>query len=465
MELKNKKVIVVGIGATGLATAAFLRRRGAEVTATDLATEQDLGESVQRLREMDIKIELGQHGTETFDNAELIVPSPGVPLTIRPIMRAQENGIKVMGEIELAYRFIQEPIVAVTGTNGKTTTTTLLGEMLKHSGLKVFVGGNIGRPLIDYVDDNEKAQVVVAEISSFQLDTIGTFRPKVGVLLNIAEDHMDRYPDFAAYARSKMRIFENQQASDTAVLNGSDPLMRSMGQNIQSRKLYFNTQSKREKGATINKERIIFNLKDSGLNFRNSLNLSINQSPIARSANRIMGQHQLENIAAAGLAALAAGGELNGLQSALNDFGGLSHRLEQVDTIKNVAYVNDSKATNVDAVSKALECFNSPVILILGGRNKGGHFQSLAQLVRRQVKEIIALGEAKQDIISSLGHIISIKPASTMEDAVFKASQAAMPGDVVLLSPACASFDMYQNYAQRGKDFCQAVHKLKMNML
>jgi UDP-N-acetylmuramoylalanine--D-glutamate ligase len=465
MELKDKKIVVVGLGATGFATAKFLRKRGADVTATDLATEQDLGECIQCLREMDIHIELGQHRNQIFENADLIVPSPGVPHTIRPITRAQENGISVMGEIELAARFIQEPIVAVTGTNGKTTTTTLLGEMLKRSGLKVFVGGNIGRPLIDYVDGNEKAQVVVAEISSFQLDTIVTFRPKVGVLLNISEDHMDRYPDFAAYARSKIRIFENQLTEDTAVLNGSDPLMRSMAQNIKSRKLYFNTQAKTEKGATINNQSIIFNLKDSGHHRHKGLNLSLNQNSISQPANRIMGQHQLENIAAAGLAALAAGGELSGLQSALNDFRGLSHRVEYVNTINNVEYFNDSKATNVDAVAKALECFKPPVILILGGRNKGGHLQALAQPVRRHVKEIIALGEAKQDIISSLERVISTTPASSMEDAVFKASQVAVPGDIVLLSPACASFDMYDNYAHRGEDFCKAVHQLKKKML
>jgi UDP-N-acetylmuramoylalanine--D-glutamate ligase len=326
----------------------------------------------------------------------------------------------------------------VTGTNGKTTTTTLLGEMLKNSGQKVFVGGNIGNPLIDYVDKGEKAEVIVAEVSSFQLDTIDTFRPKVAVALNITEDHLDRYSDFAAYARAKARIFENQKESDVAVFNGLDPFIGSICKNIKSKKLPFYNQS----------------VNDAEINtFFKSLDFSSINLP---------GKHNLENAYAASLAALTIGGSLEGIQSALSNFKGLPHRLEYVATINGVSFFNDSKATNVNAVARALETFSKPIILIMGGRDKGGNFQTLRDLVRRCVKKLIVLGEAKEDILFALGDITSTKRASSMEDAVLSAYHAAARGDVVLLSPACASFDMYAGYAQRGENFCRAVGKLNL---
>jgi UDP-N-acetylmuramoylalanine--D-glutamate ligase len=366
----------------------------------------------------------------------------------------------------MAFRFIGEPIIAVTGTNGKTTTTSLLGEMLKKSGHSVFVGGNIGRPLIGYPDKKEKAEIIVAEVSSFQLDTIDTFRPKIAILLNIADDHLDRYPDFAAYVRSKFRIFENQKAKDVAILDGSDPKMLSAAGNIVSRKLFITGRRDGKEGADISDENIFLYLNSDRVandTFgRNGRTVS-SKFNIKRSDLRIPGKHNAKNVAAASLAALAAGGTFGGVQAALNDFQGLSHRLEYIATINGVRYFNDSKATNIDAVRRALACFSDSVILIMGGRNKGGDFDALAESVGRHVKEIIALGEARQDISSSLGSVVSVITATTMEDAVIKATRRSTPGNIVLLSPACSSFDMYKDYAHRGAVFTEAVKKLQKN--
>ncbi len=454
MEIADKNILIVGLGKSGAASARFLKKQGAKVTVTDMADEQKLGLYLKELDGMNITMELGQHRIETFKQADLIVVSPGVPHTILPIKKAKEKGVAVVGEIELAARFIKEPIVAVTGTNGKTTTTKLLGEMLENSGIKVFVGGNIGNPLINYVEKEEKAQVIVAEISSFQLDTIDTFRPKVSVLLNITKDHLDRYPDFEAYVKAKGRIFENQREDDTAVLNGSDPLIRLLCENIKAKKVFFSCDQddapgENGKDATVMGKKIIIRLAGNGIR---SIDLSCMSLP---------GRHNKENISAACLAALAAGGTFEGIEHALKKFKGLSHRLEYVLAINGVSYFNDSKATNVDAVARALESFSAPVILIMGGRDKDNDFSALGDLVRLHAKKLIVMGETSEKIKSALASFVSINSASSMEDAVFQAYREAAAGDIVLLSPACSSFDMYNSYAERGEHFCRVVKKLK----
>lgn len=315
--------------------------------------------------------------------------------------------------------------------------------MLEDSGFKVFVGGNIGKPLIAYADREEKAEIVVVEVSSFQLDTIDTFRANVAVLLNITEDHMDRYPDLDAYTKSKARIFKNQQYNDTAVLNGSDPVVRSLSRDILSRKVFF---SSKEEGVAISDESII-----------SQENMSQLLSDL-----KLPGKHNMENAAAASLAALTAGGTFEGVRTSLRKFKGLPHRLEYIDTLNGVDFFDDSKATNVDSVAKALETFERPVVLIMGGRNKGSKFHTLRDLIGRHTKKLIVIGEAKEDIKAELGDIKPVETATSMEDAVFMAYNAAKPGDIVLLSPACASFDMYNSYAQRGEDFCKAVAKQKI---
>ncbi len=449
MELNNKNILIVGLGVSGVAAASFLKKRGAVVTVTDMADEEERGAYAKDIRKMGIPMEMGQHRMETFENADLIVISPGVPHLISPLQHAREKGVKIVGEIELASRFIKEPIAAVTGTNGKTTTTTLLGEMLNRSGLNVFIGGNIGNPLISYVDKNEKADVVVAEVSSFQLDTISTFKPKVGVLLNISEDHLDRYHDFHAYARSKGRIFINQDEDDAAVLNAADTNIKAVSEHIKSRKLYFNSTIETENIATINNKKIVYDLTGSS-------EISVFYDDISLS-----GTHNYENVSAAGLAALYVGANPTGIKSALKNFKGLAHRLEFVDAITGVKYFDDSKATNVDAVARALETFTGQVILIMGGRDKGGDYNVLEDFIRHRTKQLIVIGEAADNIYSSIGNIVPTARATSMADAVVRAHEYAEPGDSVLLSPACSSFDMFESYAQRGNVFCNEVKKLK----
>ena len=435
MELYNKKITVAGLGKTGFATALFLQKKGAIVTVTDTAGEDRVRGKAADLKKIGVRVELGGHSAESFENADLIVLSPGIPETIVPLKKAALKCVPITGEIELASRFIKEPIIAVTGTNGKTTATALTGRMLKDSGLKVFVGGNIGNPLISYLDQKEKAQVVVVELSSFQLDTIDTFRPKVSVLLNITEDHLDRYKNFDAYARSKGRIFKNQTEEDFAVYNDSDPFVIKLTENIKAKKIPFS----------------------SDLKENHPVILQIDLSMV-----KLFGRHNLENIYAASLAATAAGGTPAGIQAAVNSFKGLSHRLEYIKTVGNVKYFDDSKATNPDAVKKALESFTQPVILIMGGRNKGYDFNMLAEPVKKHVKRLILLGEAKDEIKSALGGIISCEPVSSMDEAVFAAHRASISKDVVLLSPACSSFGMFTGYAQRGEVFQQIVNKLSI---
>jgi UDP-N-acetylmuramoylalanine--D-glutamate ligase len=464
MDLANKNVVVVGLGRTGLATARFLHQHGARVLVSDTAGEKELGDAVDIMRELGVRMELGPHRAVWFQKADLIVVSPGVSHTIEPIMQARDHGIPVIGEVELASRFIKEPIIAVTGTNGKTTTTELLGRMLRDSGLKVFIGGNIGNPLIEYVTKGKPAQMVVAEISSFQLDTTTAFRPRVCVLLNITADHLDRYPNFEAYADSKMRIFKNQRAEDVAVLNGADALIRAKTKQIKSQQLFFPSIKANEQGAILNGKKIILNLnklKKIYPEIRDPQSAIRNQGSLDISKIHLQGRHNFENAAAASLAALAAGAELESIQNTLDQFKGLAHRLEHVTTIKSVQYFNDSKATNVDGVAKALQCFSKPVLLIMGGRDKGSDFTALEGLVRKHVKDLIVMGEAAEPIRSALGQLKPTNIATSMQDAVSKAYQNADPEDVVLLSPGCASFDWYSNYAERGDDFRAAVEKLE----
>jgi len=457
MELLHKKILVVGLGRSGAAAAAFLSSKGAVVTVTDSATEQEIGRAAADLKKMGVAVEVGGHDPGSFKKADLIVVSPGVPHTIGPLTEAAGRGVPVIGEIELGSRFIQEPIVAVTGTNGKTTVTLLIGEMLRRSGVAVFVGGNIGNPLIGYANGGQSAEVIVVEVSSFQLDTIRAFRPDVGVLLNITEDHLDRYPDFMGYARSKARLFENQSAKDIAILNDADPVAGKVCQDVVSQKLYFNTPDLLKGGALISGDRI--DIRIPGDFSCRSLGTDRN---IRLDLGRVdfHGQHNFENAGAAALAAFVAGGTREGIQGALDDFMPPEHRLELVETRNGIDFYNDSKATNVDAVKRALESFNRPVILIMGGRDKGGNFGILSENIRRHVKHLVLMGEAKETIARALDRHVGIALAGSMEEAVGKAAGLAGPGHAVVLSPGCTSFDMYADYAKRGAAFKAAVARL-----
>jgi UDP-N-acetylmuramoylalanine--D-glutamate ligase len=457
MDLTNKHILVVGLGKSGISTARFLVNRGCRVTVTDNRSEDELRDVLPGIRKMGVGVELGHHKDETFERADLIVLSPGVPHTIEPLRRAREKNIPVIGEIEMAYHFIDIPIIAITGTNGKSTTTLLLGEMLEQSGFTAILGGNLGPPMIAYANKHDTADFMVAEISSFQLDTIERFKPKVSIILNITDDHLDRYPDFDAYAQSKARIFNNQDATDICILNDKDPIVRSVSKKLAARRFVFNCSQSIENRARVPGENrawvtdqtIWFHTKDAG-----DQKIDCTDIPLT-------GQYNLENASAAGLAVLALGGKISGIEAALKKFKGLSHRVEFVDTIDGVKYYDDSKATNVDAVLRALESFFSPVVLIMGGRDKGGSYESLRSQVGQKVKQLILLGEAAEKINETIGDLVPTEMVSTMTQAVNMADKSTVSGDTVLLSPACSSFDMYESYAQRGSDFKQAVYHLK----
>jgi UDP-N-acetylmuramoylalanine--D-glutamate ligase len=454
MDLKGRHIVVVGLARSGLAVAEFLKSRGARVTVTDQATARGLGIFVDRAQQLGAVLELGGHRDATFDTADLIVISPGVPHTLPQLEAARQRGVPVIGEVELASRFIRTPIVAVTGTNGKTTTTELLGSMLAASGMYVFVGGNIGNPLIEIVDRSADLDVIVAEVSSFQLDTVETFRPHVAVLLNISPDHLDRYPSLDDYAASKGRVFANQTSEDFAICRGNDKLVQQQCRHTAAQRLDFFlgtvAGSAMEQGAAITLQQIACRMPDGS---RGCIDLG---------RTTLIGPHNRENIAAAALASLAAGASLKGVQEALDAFTPPAHRLEPVATVRGVQFINDSKATNVDAVRRALECFDRPVVLIMGGRNKGYDFNTLFGHVRRYVKKLIVMGEAGQEILTALGDAAhdGSERADDLDQAVHMAFETARPGEVVLLSPACASFDMFGNYAERGEKFRQLAGAL-----
>lgn len=457
MQVKGKKILIVGLARSGAAMARFLKKRGAEVTVTDKAEPEDLGAFPAEMESLGIECELGFHNTESFIRSDLIVISPGVPHNISYLKQAKDLTIPVIGEIELASRFIREPIIAITGTNGKTTTTTLVSMMLEESGFTVFTGGNIGVPLIEYAErvscnpDTEKVDFVVVELSSFQLDTIESFRPDIALLLNITDDHLDRYTDFSAYARSKGRIFENQTREDVAIINGDDEAASKIGKILQNRKLMFGSQGAGY-SAVICRNKINFTLPD-----KDPFCLDLSDS-------KLFGPHNRENIAAAALTTFAAGGSIDSVKSVVDSFPGLPNRIEYIANVAGINCFNDSKATNIDAVQRALEAFDNKVILIMGGRNKGGDFLSLQKIVREKAREIIVIGESTDEIMGSLGKYVRTTPAGSLEEAAEKACKKAQKGESVLFSPACASFDMFNNYEHRGEVFRNAVRLLKVKV-
>jgi UDP-N-acetylmuramoylalanine--D-glutamate ligase len=447
MDLSGKKVLVVGLARTGIATAKFLKTKGSLVTTTEVRPREEMRESVQELRGMDISGEWGGHRTDTFLKQDLIVVSPGVDLNIEPIQQAIRHGVQVISEIELAYHFIDVPIIAVTGTNGKTTTTLLLGEMLKEDGKKVGVGGNVGEPLILFANGGGQWEVLVVEISSFQLEAIEDFRPRVSVLLNITEDHLDRYPSYDDYIKAKLRIFANQNSGDLAVLNRDDPIVMQFGEKVKAKKVLFSLKEKLDEGAFSNGQRI-------------SLKFGGKEEEYSLAKTSLKGIHNVENMMAALTAARIFSCSKKAVQAVLNEFKGLEHRLEFVREIEGVRFYNDSKGTNVGSVVKSLQSFSEPVILIAGGKDKNGDLSPLEEFIQKRVKHLILIGEARERMNRELGGLTDTVLAKTMEEAVLLARQKAKAGEVVLLSPACSSFDMFKDYKDRGKVFKEAVNKL-----
>ncbi|UFS71634.1 UDP-N-acetylmuramoyl-L-alanine--D-glutamate ligase [Geomonas sp. RF6] len=440
MDLQGKNILVVGLARTGVAVTRFLAERGAHLTVTDMRDEEQLASVLEQLKDLDINYELGRHSAHTFLMAELIVVSPGVPMDLKPLAMAVAQGRRVVSEVELASWFIEAPIVAITGTNGKTTTTTLTGEIFRHCGFDTFVGGNIGNPLIELAASGERVDRVVVELSSFQLEGIESFRPNVAVLLNITEDHLDRYETYQEYIDAKLRIFENQRAEDFAVLNIDDPLVAACAPRLKARVFPMSRQKELEEGIWYQEGFITFSFQGKVLRF-------------GTDGIRLKGVHNLDNIMASLASTLLMRCEGECAYAAVTSFKGLPHRMEFVTEQNGVAWYEDSKGTNVGSVVKSLESFPGGITLIAGGKDKGGSYEPLAPLVQERVSHLILIGEAKERMNEALGALTDTHLATTLAEAVSTARAVTKSGGIVLFSPACSSFDMFRDYEDRALQY------------
>ena len=447
VDLSGMEVLVVGLARTGIAVARFLTHRGARVIGSDSRSRHELEKEFPELGQLDIDFFREDRGDEVFGRADLVILSPGVPPSIEPLIVTRQRNIPIVSEIELASWYLTIPIIAVTGTNGKTTTTLLVGEMLRRAGKQVFVGGNIGNPLINLVERAEHADTAVVELSSFQLETIQRFRPSVAVLLNITEDHLDRYPTFDAYVEAKSRLFMNQSVSDLSVLNASDPNVTRAAQASKARKVYFNIGMDGPEGAFFDGDQIV-------------LRESHGEELYDPKRGRLLGTHSIENMMAAILTAKSCHCSSEGVRHVMETFEGLAHRLEFVCEFDGVRYFNDSKGTNVGAAIRSLEAFPGPVVLIAGGKDKGGDYSPLRTPLRERAKRLILIGEARARMNRELGGATPVTLADSLQAAVEKAHSVARPGDTVLLSPACSSYDMFRDYVERGDTFKALVRRV-----
>jgi UDP-N-acetylmuramoylalanine--D-glutamate ligase len=442
-SVSGQKVLVVGAARSGVAAAHLLAKRGAVVTLTDAKPHiPQEGE----LRSAGVVLELGAHHARTFTSSNLIVMSPGVPLDMQEVRLARAAGVPVIGELELASRWLRGPVVAITGTKGKSTTTTLVGRMLEASGRRVLVGGNIGYPVSAQVEASTEDTVHVIETSSFQLETTDTFRPWIAALLNFSPDHLDRHPDQAAYGAAKMRIFENQRPEDWAVVNADSVEATAMTANVRARVVRYGVE---DTAADVHVGR--------GFVWQRTSEGDIPLLPLA--AVQLQGRHMLSNVVAATAISHLAGATGAALAQALEGFHGLEHVMEVVATKGGVRFVNDSKATNVDAAARSIESFEN-VVAIVGGKYKGGDFADLAGPLGRHGRAVVAIGEARAMVREALKDVVPVTEAATLKDAVRRAWDLAAPDGVVLLAPACSSFDMFADYADRGRQFKEEVRRL-----
>jgi UDP-N-acetylmuramoylalanine--D-glutamate ligase len=447
MELKGKKVLVVGLGKSGFAAALFLRRRGAQVTVSEQRSEQALSEEIPSLLEAGIAVEAGGHGLLTFRRQDLIVVSPGVPLSTPELVQVRALGLPVIGELELAARFLEGDVLAITGSNGKTTTTTLCGEIFKASGLKTLVAGNIGLPVIEVVDQSTAGAWSVLEVSSFQLETTESFHPRIAVILNITPDHLDRHGTFENYVAMKERIFANQTGEDYLILNADDHATQQAAGRARSQVLWFSRSKIVRQGAFVLNGIVMFRASEQGT--------SIPVLPLAEIP--LKGEHNIENVLAAVCAACVANIPAEVIARTVATFQAVEHRLEFVTNIHGVEYYNDSKATNVDATAKAIASFPGNIHLILGGKDKNSDYTQLNALLEARVKAVYTIGSAAEKIEGQIAGVTRVIRVGTLEAAVDQAAAQAVAGDVVLLAPACSSYDQFENYEQRGKVFKQAV--------
>ncbi len=447
---KGRKVLVVGLGKSGLAAANWLAHQGARVTVSEAQDESAFDRRLlAELSRDGIELEFGDHRPGGFLAADLIVVSPGVPLDIKPLVEASKRGVPMVGELELAWTYLRTPSIAVTGTNGKSTVVKLIGEMLSRSGRRVFVGGNIDFPLTDYIGGAQDANYVVLEISSFQLDTVETFSPLVSLILNISPDHLDRYADYESYVRSKERIFGNQGPGQTLILNDNDPVLKELEPKGGPRVYRYGMEREEGRQGFLEDGRVVVRLPGQG---RLTFNLDRFNLP---------GIHNQANVMAAILGALVIGTPPAAIQEGIDGFKGLPHRIELVDTIGGVAFYNDSKATNIDAAIKSITSFSRPVMLIAGGRHKGSDYLPLVNAAKGRVKDAVFMGESSTLLANAFNGTIPWSQVRSMDDAVNRAYDRAQEGDVVLLAPACSSFDMFRNYQHRGLAFQEAVRRLR----
>jgi len=449
MELKGKKVLVVGLGKSGLAAALFLRRRGAQVTVSDIRSAEALANDIPSLLEEGINVEAGGHGLLTFRRQDLIVVSPGVPLDTPELAQVRSFGLPVIGELELAARFLKGKTLAITGSNGKTTTTSLVGEILKAAGLPTLVGGNIGVPVVALIEESTDETWSVLEVSSFQLETTEQFRPAIAVILNITPDHLDRHGTFENYALAKERIFAVQNKEDFLVLNADNARAASAASRSSARVYWFSLEIPVSQGAWVDEGQIMYRAsKDAHA-----------ETIMPLAGIPLKGEHNVENVLAAVCASRLAGASPGIIRHAVESFRAVEHRLEYVDTINGVEFYNDSKATNVDATAKAIAAFPGGIHLILGGKDKNSDYTQLADLLRSRVRAVYTIGAAAAKIESQLRGVVAIHSCETLERAVTTAAAAAHPGEVVLLAPACSSFDQFESYEHRGRIFKELVHE------
>jgi UDP-N-acetylmuramoylalanine--D-glutamate ligase len=446
--LHNKNISVIGAARSGVAVAVLLKSQGAALFVSDMAAAEKLQASLPNLQSEKIEYEVGGHSNRVYE-CDLMVISPGVPSNAPVVLEAQKRKIKIVSELEAGSWFCRVPMVAITGSNGKTTTTTLMGRILSDAAKKHVVAGNIGTAFSSVVMGLAETDIAVLEVSSFQLDYIDEFRPKISVLLNITPDHMDRYDhSMEKYAASKARVFKNQRAGDVLLYNRDDPWTNKLVAQAQCRTIGFSIQQKLDEGAWVEDGKLVTSID------------GIREEVIEINQIFIKGMHNLYNAMAAVLVGQLLGVDAASMQSTLKTFEGVEHRLEFVRTLSGVSYYNDSKATNVDSVWYALQSFKEPIVLFLGGRDKGNDYSRLTELVHRQVKAIVAIGESADKVEHAFKGTTVITKASSMEEAVAIARFLAQPGDVVLLSPACASFDWFKNYEHRGEVFKELVNKL-----
>lgn len=450
MELKNKRVLVVGLGKSGIAAAMFLRQQGARVTVSDARSAAALAEEIPALLDAGIMVESGGHGLLTFRRQDLIVISPGVPLDTPEVKQVISFGVPVIGELELASRFLKGRIVAITGSNGKTTTTTLVGKILAEGGVTTLVGGNIGTPVINLIPESTDESINVLEVSSFQLETIEQFRPWIAVVLNITPDHLDRHGSFENYAAMKTRITENQQAEDFLVLNAEDKPTQMVAAKTKAQIFWFSPRRPIKQGTFVYGDSIVFVPREGA-----------KAEPIMPVAEiPLKGSHNVENVLAAICAARLAGVPAEKIRASVASFKAVEHRLEFVRTVEGVDYFNDSKATNVDAAMKAIAAFPGCIHLILGGKDKDSDYTTLSPLLQERVKAVYTIGSAAEKIERQLHGVVKMVGAGTIDVAVHEAAKVAIPGDVVLLAPACSSFDQFENYEHRGRTFRRIVQEL-----